>query len=68
MNRYEFEGVMTVCDTMTIEAESYEEALEEARQQFEDQFYSVTPAGYSTPWDDVQVNLIDSVEYEDEYA
>ena len=58
MGTYSFEGVMTVCDTTTIEAESYEEALEEARQQFEDQFYSVTPHGYSMPWDNIEVNCI----------
>ena len=64
-NRYQFEGLMTVCETVKIEADSYEEALEEARQYFEDELYPVSQ-GYSIPWDNVDVNLIDSFEFEDD--
>ena len=53
---------MTVCDTIDIEAESYEEALEEARQQFEDEYYAVMPAGFSIPWDNVDVSCVSSEE------
>ena len=56
---------MTVCETVKIEADSYEEALEEARQYFEDDLYAVSQ-GYSIPWDNVDVNLIDSFEFEDD--
>ena len=64
-NRYEFEGLMTVCETVKIEADSYEEALEEARQYFEDELYVVSQ-GYSIPWDNVDVNMIDCMEFEDD--
>ena len=62
MGTYQFEGIMTVCDTIDIDAESYEEALEEARQKFEDQFYSVTPAGYYMPWYNIEVSCISEPE------
>ena len=64
-NRYEFEGLMTVCETVKIEADSYEEALEEARQYFEDELYVVSQ-DYSIPWDNVDVNMIDCMEFEDD--
>ena len=64
-NRYQFEGLMTVCETVKIEADSYEEALEEARQYFEDDLYAVSQ-GYTIPWDNVDVNMIDCIEYEDD--
>lgn len=62
MGTYSLEGVMTVCDTIDIDAESYEEALEEARQQFEDEYYAVMPAGFSIPWDNVDVSCVSSEE------
>ena len=64
-NRYQFEGLMTVCETVKIEADSYEEALEEARQHFEDDLYAVSQ-GYTIPWDNVDVNMIDCMEFEDD--
>jgi len=64
-NRYEFEGLMTVCETVKIEADSYGEALEEARQHFEDDLYAVSQ-GYTIPWDNVDVNMIDCFEFEEE--
>ena len=64
-NKYQFEGLMTVCESTTIYADSYEEALEEARQYFEDDLYAVSQ-GYSIPWDNVDVNMIDCMEFEDD--
>jgi len=64
-NRYQFEGLMTVCESTTIYADSYEEALEEARQYFEDDLYAVSQ-GYTIPWDNVDVNMIDCFEFEEE--
>lgn len=58
MGTYSFEGVMTVCDTIDIDAESYQEALEEAQQQFDDEYYAVIPAGVSVPWDNVDVSCV----------
>jgi len=62
MGAYEFEGVMTVCDTMTVEADSYEEALEMAQSEFDGDYYAVMPAGFSIPWDNVDVTCISEPE------
>lgn len=64
-NSYQFEGIMTVCESTTIYADSYEEALEEARQYFEDDLYAVSQ-GYTIPWDNVDVNMIDCEEFEED--
>ena len=57
---------MTVCDTIDIEADSYEEALEMAQSEFDGDYYAVMPAGLSIPWDNVDVSCISEPEDEDD--
>ena len=66
MGTYSFEGVMTVCDTIDIEAESYQEALEMAQSEFDGDYYAVMPAGFSIPWDNVDVSCVSEPEDEDD--
>lgn len=65
MGEYQFEVSMMVNDVITIEADSYEEA-ESLAQEKAEEFYPVTPGGFSIPWDDVTVYLISEPDEEDE--
>ena len=64
-NRYEFEGTMTVCETVVIEADSYEEALDEAHDVFDNQYYAVADRGWAIPWDNVDIQMMDCEEDDD---
>lgn len=54
MGEYQFEVQMGFTDIIDVEADSYDEAVEIARRDAED-YYVVAPAGFSVPWDDVDV-------------
>ena len=65
MGKYQFEVQMGFTDVIDVEADSYEEAIVSARRDAED-YYVVAPAGFSLPWDDIEVDFISGPDEEDE--
>lgn len=65
MANYQFEVVMAVSELIDVEADDYSEAYDEATRIAESDFYCVAPEGYSIPWDNVDVVMIDSDEEEE---
>lgn len=64
MGEYQFEMLATVTDIITVEADSYDEAIDLAREEA-DSWYAVAPAGYSVNWDNVDIDFVSGPE-EDE--
>lgn len=65
MGEYQFEVQMGFTDVIDVEADSYDEAVQIARRDAED-YYVVAPAGWSLPWDDIEVDCISEPDEEDE--
>ena len=59
MARYEFEILLGISDVFNIEADSAEEARAEAHRHA-DFYLAVVPDGWSMPWDNIEITLIDS--------
>lgn len=57
MGEYQFEVIMSYSDIVTVEADSYDEALSLAQEEA-DSYYPVAPAGFSDAWDNVEVTCI----------
>jgi hypothetical protein len=59
MARYEFEILLGISDVFDIEADSAEEARDEAHRRA-DAYLAVVPDGWSMPWDNIEITLTDS--------
>lgn len=59
MANYEFEINLTISDMMDIEADSVQEAMDEAHRRA-DEYQAIVPHGWSMPWDNVDIQLINS--------
>ena len=59
MANYEFEIIMALSDLIDVQADNVYEAENLAKEMAES-YYPVTPAGYSLPWDNIDIVLIDS--------
>ena len=59
MANYQFEAIMAVSEIIDVEADNSAEAYAQARE-IADSYYPVAPEGYSLPWDNIDVILIDS--------
>lgn len=57
MGEYQFEMIASISDIVTVDADSYDEACALAQEEAE-AWYAVAPAGYSMPWDHVDVQCI----------
>ena len=64
MATFEFEILSTFSDVVTVDADTFEEAQDEAYQQADD-YTVLLPGGYSSPFDDTQVSLLSGSEDED---
>lgn len=64
MAEYEFEVRFGVYDVVTVDANSYEDACEMARDKAS-AFYPVNNNGYSFEWDDIEVICIAEPDEED---
>ena len=65
MGEYQFEVQMGFTDIIYVEADSYDEAVEIARRDAED-YYVVAPAGFSVPWDDIEVVCVSEPDEEED--
>ena len=59
MANYQFELIMALSDLVDVEADSKEEAIAEA-ESLAEEYSALVPDGYSIPWDNVDVILINS--------
>lgn len=65
MGNYQFEVMFGISDVIDVEAESYESALATARDEA-NSYYAVSVAGYSMPWDDIEIVCIAEPDEDDE--
>ena len=59
MPNYEFEIVLSLSDLIDVEADNVQDAMAEA-ERIANEYQAVLPAGYGYPWDNIDVQLINS--------
>lgn len=62
MKTFSFYAAYHVEDSGEVEAESYDEAV----AMIEEQMYAVAPAGFSIPWDHVQIHELEEIDDDEE--